>query len=72
MKRPKLKVSAKAKAWQAANPWFGEDAAATRLAFDFHCALLEQGVKSDTDEYYEQLDAKMRLARELGLLKGMA
>ena len=69
MTRPKLKVSAKAKAWQAANPWFGEDTEATILAFNFHVALLEQGIKADTDEYFEQLDTKMRLARELGLLK---
>ena len=69
MKRPKLKVSAKAMGWQAANPWFGEDAAATRLAVDFHCALLEHGYKADTDEYYEQLDVRIRLAQELGLIK---
>lgn len=68
MKRQK--VSAKAKAWQAANPWFGKDIEATHLALDFHVALLKQGVKADTDEYYEQLDAKLALARELGLLKG--
>jgi len=67
MKRPK--VSAKAKAWHAANPWFGKDIDATRTALFFHEALLKHGIKVDTDEYYEQLDTRLRLAGELGLMK---
>jgi len=67
MKRSK--ASAKAKAWKDANPWFGKDVEATNLALNFHINLLEQGIKADTDEYYEQLDTKMRLARELGLIR---
>ena len=67
MKRSK--ASAKAKAWKDANPWFGEDIEATDMALNFHISLLEQGIKADTDEYYEQLNAKMRLAQELGLIK---
>jgi len=67
MKRSK--ASAKAKAWKDANPWFGNDVEATNLALNFHINLLEQGIKADTDEYYEQLDTKMRLARELGLIR---
>jgi len=67
MKRSK--ASAKAKAWKDANPWFGKNIEATTLALHFHEVLLKHGIKVDTDEYYEQLDTRLRLAGELGLMK---
>ncbi len=69
MKRPRLKVSAKAKAWQAANPWFGEDVEATRTALCFHEALVEQGIEAGSDEYFELIDDKLAMAMKLGLMK---
>jgi hypothetical protein len=69
MKRPKLQVSDKAKAWHAANPWFGKDIDATRTALFFHEALVEQGVEAGSDEYYELIDDKLAMAMKLGLMK---
>ena len=49
----------KAKAWLAANPWFGKDAKATATAVGIHQDLLVQGVVADSDEYFKRLDERM-------------
>ena len=52
----------KAEAWAERNPWFGADSAMTYTAFDIHKKLTEQeGFDPNTDEYYVEVDKRMRL-----------
>ena len=49
--------------WTKKNPWFGPQGnrEMTALAYGVHETLIrEQGVKPDTDEYYQKIDAAMR------------
>lgn len=49
--------------WASKNPWFGknEHRDMTAIAYAEHEKLIrDDGVKPDTDEYYEKIDAKMR------------
>ena len=55
--------SKKALEWTQKNPWFGPQGnrAMTALAYGVHETLIrEEGVKPDTDEYYEKIDAAIR------------
>jgi hypothetical protein len=55
--------SPKALEWTKKNPWFGPQGnrEMTALAYGVHETLIrEQGVKPDTDEYYEKIDSVMR------------
>lgn len=66
-------ASEKAKAWQAANPWFGKDKRATDTALLVHEELVKGGIRVDSDEYYRLLDehvqyaARTAMAKRLGL-----
>ena len=52
----------KAEAWAEKNPWFGTDNAMTYTAFDLHKKLTEEeGFDAQTDEYYAEIDKRMRL-----------
>ena len=52
----------KAEAWAEKNPWFGQDSAMTYTAFDLHKKLTEEeGFDPNTDEYYAEVDKRMRL-----------
>ena len=52
----------KAEAWAEKNPWFGTDSAMTYTAFDLHKKLTEQeGFDPNTDEYYVEVDRRMKL-----------
>ena len=52
----------KAEAWAEKNAWFGKDNAMTYTAFDYHKKLTEQeGFDPNTDEYYAEIDKRMRL-----------
>ena len=52
----------KAEEWAEKNPWFGQDSAMTYTAFDLHKKLTEQeGFDPNTDEYYAEVDRRMRL-----------
>ena len=52
----------KAEAWanKPENQWFGEDQAMTYAAFGIHRQLIEEGVDPHSDNYYDQVDAKIR------------
>lgn len=51
----------KAVAWAARNPWFGKDEAMTLTAFSEHRKLVEEeGVDPTSDEYYRELDRRMK------------
>jgi hypothetical protein len=52
----------KAEVWAAKNGWFGNDTAMTYTAFDIHKKLVEQeGFDPKSDEYYEEVDTRIRL-----------
>ena len=52
----------KAEAWAEKNPWFGTDSAMTYTAFDLHKKLVdEEGFDAQSDEYYSEIDRRMRL-----------
>jgi len=52
----------KAEEWAERNTWFGQDSAMTYTAFDLHKKLTqEEGFDPNTDEYYAEVDRRMRL-----------
>ena len=56
------KPDPKAEEWAEKNPWFGQDSAMTYTAFDLHKKLTEEeGFDPNTDEYYAEVDKRMRL-----------
>ena len=56
------KPDPKAEDWAEKNPWFGQDSAMTYTAFDLHKKLTEEeGFDPNTDEYYKEVDKRMRL-----------
>ena len=56
------KYDPRAEEWAEKNPWFGKDNAMTYTAFDLHKTLTEQeGMDPATDEYYAEIDKRMRI-----------
>ena len=52
----------KAEAWASKNTWFGNDSAMTYTAFDIHKKLVdEEGFDPQSDEYYAEVDKRIRL-----------
>ena len=52
----------RAESWAEKNDWFGKDNAMTYTAFDYHKKLTEQeGFDPNSDEYYTEIDKRMRL-----------
>ena len=52
----------KAEEWALKNSWFGNDSAMTYTAFDLHKKLVEEeGFDPKTDEYYAEVDKRIRL-----------
>ena len=52
----------KAVSWAEKNEWFGKDNAMTYTAFDLHRKLTEEeGLDPKSDEYYEEVDKRIRL-----------
>ena len=59
---PRPKTDPKAEAWAMKNTWFGKDNAMTHTAFDLHKVLVEEeGFDPQSDEYYEEVDKRIRL-----------
>jgi hypothetical protein len=50
----------KADAWREENSWFGSDDEMTAYALGYHSKLVKSGVDPKSDEYYEQINARMR------------
>ena len=50
----------KAEAWADKNEWFGEDRIRTLAAFTIHDDLVKEGFDGQTDEYYNELDKRLR------------
>ena len=52
----------KAEAWAEKNEWFGKDNAMTYTAFDLHRKITEEeGIDPKSDEYYIEIDKRIRL-----------
>ena len=52
--------SIKAQRWAEDNPWFNEDEVMHDAAIAIHKNLIASGVAGDSDEYYNQLDKRIR------------
>ena len=50
----------KAEAWAEKNEWFGNDQAMTYAAFGIHRQLIDEGVDPNTENYYNQVDEKIK------------
>ena len=57
---PQVQLDTKARAWQEANPWFGSDDEMTAVALTVHKKLVEGGVDTNSDEYYERINSRVR------------
>lgn len=55
-----VRVDSKAKAWQDANSWFGADDEMTAVALTVHRKLVESGVDTNSDAYYERINSRVR------------
>ena len=55
-----VSVDERANSWAASNTWFGEDDEMTSLALGLHTKLVKLGVNPQSNEYYEQIDARIR------------
>ena len=54
--------SPRAESWGAKNKWFGTDKPMTYTAFDIHKTLVdEEGYDTESDEYYAEIDKRIRL-----------
>lgn len=53
-------VDPKARAWQEANPWFGPNKEMTALALAAHQDLVENGVDTNSDKYYDEINSRVR------------
>src|SRR6056300_703308 len=54
-------VDPRAESWGAKNKWFGSDTAMTYTAFDIHNKLEAEGYDANSDEYYAEIDKRIRL-----------
>ena len=50
----------KAQAWAEENPWFGNDKAMTMTSFAFHEDLLSEGFDPASNEYYDEINNRIR------------
>lgn len=50
----------RAEEWISRNPWFETDLEMKSLAMGVHNKLLAEGMNTDSDEYYEKIDTRMR------------
>jgi hypothetical protein len=61
-KEANVQSDPKAEEWAVKNSWFGNDSAMTYTAFDIHKKLVEEeGFDPKSDEYYTEVDKRIRL-----------
>jgi len=53
-------IDPKAQAWAEKNDWFGNDNAMTYTAYDIHNQLIKEGIDARDDEYYTEIDKRIR------------
>jgi len=54
------KISQKAQRWAEDNDWFGSDRVLTSAAMGIHEDLVQQGIDAESDEYYNQINKRMK------------
>ena len=59
--QPQQRIDPKAESWGAKNGWFGTDTAMTYTAFDIHNKLESEGYDANSDDYYAEIDKRIRL-----------
>jgi len=61
-RQPQQQSDPRAEDWASKNSWFGNDSAMTYTAFDIHKKLVEEeGFDPLSNEYYEEVDSRIRL-----------
>jgi hypothetical protein len=58
--QPQPPISPKAQRWAEDNDWFGTDRVLTGAAMSIHEELVQQGIDGNTDEYYNQINKRMK------------
>ena len=58
--QPEAPKDPKAESWAQKNDWFGTDNAMTYTAYDIHTDLVQNGVDPRDDEYYKEIDKRIR------------
>ena len=53
-------VSQRAQKWAEDNEWFGTDRVLTGAAMSIHDELVQQGIDGESDEYYNQINKRMK------------
>ena len=57
---PQPQISQRAQEWATDNEWFGSDRVMTSAAMGIHEDLLQEGIDAETDEYYNQINKRMK------------
>jgi len=55
-----VQISQKAQEWASKNEWFGSDRVMTGAAMSIHEDLMGQGIVSESDEYYNNINKRMK------------
>ena len=58
--KPAKRVDPKAESWAEKNPWFGTDEPMTYASFGLHRRLVTEGFDPNSDEYYTEIDKRIR------------
>ena len=58
--QPKPQISQRAQNWAEDNEWFGSDRVMTTAAMGIHEDLIQQGIDAESDEYYNQINKRMK------------
>ena len=57
---PQAPISPRAQKWAEENDWFGSDRVLTGAAMSIHEDLIQQGIDGESDEYYNQINKRMK------------
>ena len=60
VQQPQAPVSQRAQKWAEDNEWFGSDRVLTGAAMSIHEDLVGQGIDGESDEYYNQINKRMK------------
>ena len=52
--------NSKAVSWASKNSWFNKDMVMTNAAYTIHDELIKSGLSGDSDNYYDQLDERLK------------
>jgi len=58
--QPQPQISQRAQSWAEENEWFGSDRVMTSAAMGIHEDLIQQGIDAESDEYYNQINKRMK------------